>query len=85
MILVTGSTGNIASLLIPALREAGEQVRALVRDDTKAQQLRDLGVDVVIGDMEQPHTLKRAVDGVDKIYLLNPNGPTGAQHARNVI
>ena len=85
MILVTGSTGNIASLLIPALREAGEQVRALVRDDTKAQQLRDLGVDVVIGAMEQPHTLKRAVDGVDKIYLLNPNGPTGAQHARNVI
>lgn len=85
MILVTGATGNVASLLIPALREAGEQVRALIRDESKAEPLKDLGVDVVIGDMEQPETLKRAVAGVDKIYLINANGPKGSQQARNVI
>lgn len=43
MILVTGATGNIASLLIPALRKTGEQVRALVHNESKAQSLRDLG------------------------------------------
>ena len=85
MILVTGATGNVASALIPALREAGEQVRALVRDESKAQPLRDLGVEVVIGDMEQPNTLKAAVAGADKIYLVSSNGPTGAQQAKNVI
>ena len=84
-LLVTGATGNVASLLIPALREVGEQVRALVRSESKAQQLRDLGVEVVIADMEQPETLNAAVAGVDKIYLISDNGQTGAQQARNVI
>ncbi len=85
MILVTGATGNVASLLIPALRQAGEGVRALIHDDSKAQPLVDLGVDVVVGDMEKPETLDKAVAGADKIYLITSNGPTGAQQARNVI
>ena len=85
MILVTGATGNVASLLIPALREAGEQVRALVLDESKAQPLRDLGVEVVTGDMGRPETLESAAAGVDKIYLITSTGPTGAQQARNVI
>lgn len=85
MILVTGATGNVASVLIPALRDAGQEVRALVRDESKAQSLRDLGVEVVIGDMEKPETLQRAVAGVDKIFLVTSNGPTGATQAKNVI
>ena len=31
-VLVTGATGNVASGLIPALRAAGVNVRALVHD-----------------------------------------------------
>ncbi len=85
MILVTGATGNVASLLIPALRDAGQEVRALVRDESKAQSLRDLGVEVVIGDMERPETLHRAVAGVDKILLITSNWPTGATQGRSVI
>ena len=85
MILVTGATGNVASLLIPALREAGEQVRALVRNESKAQPLKDLGVEVVIGDLERPETLQRAVAGVDKVYLVTANGPNQTQQGRNLI
>ena len=85
MILITGATGNVASLLIPALREAGEQVRALVHDVSKAQTLEDLGVEVVIGDMERPETLAKAVAGVDQIYLITSNGPASARQAKNVI
>ena len=85
MILITGATGNVASLLIPALRQAGQEVRALVHDVSKARPLKDLGVEVVIGDMERPETLGTAVAGVDKIYLITSNGPTGAQQAKNVI
>ncbi len=36
-ILVTGATGNVAGVLIPNLTNLGEDVRALVRDESKAQ------------------------------------------------
>ena len=40
MILVTGATGNVASVLIPTLLQSGQQVQALVHDEAKAQGLR---------------------------------------------
>lgn len=85
MILVTGATGNTASLLIPALLEKGEQVRALVHDESKVQPLKARGVEVVVGDMEAPKNLDTAMAGADKVYLLTDNGSTGARQARNVI
>jgi uncharacterized protein YbjT (DUF2867 family) len=84
-VLVIGATGNTGSGLVPALRSAGVDVRALVRDKAKAQPLRDMGVEVVVGDLDHPDTIKPAVEGVDKIYLLTWNGPTQAQQVQNVI
>jgi uncharacterized protein YbjT (DUF2867 family) len=84
-VLVTGATGNTCSGLIPALRDAGVEVRAFLRDESKAQPLRDMNVEIVVGDLDQPKTIAPAVEGVDKIYLLTWNGPTQAQQAENVI
>ena len=85
MILVTGATGNVASILIPTLLQSGQQVRALVHEEAKALGLRDQGAEVVVADLEQPDTLDAAVAGVDKIYLVLGNGPNGAQHGINFI
>jgi uncharacterized protein YbjT (DUF2867 family) len=84
-VLVTGATGNTGSILVPALREAGVEVRALVRDESKAQPLEEIGVEIVLGDLDRPETIAPAVDGVDKIYLLTWNGATQEQQAKNVI
>lgn len=84
-ILVTGATGNTCSGLVPTLRGAGVDVRALVRDEGKAQELRDMGVEAVVGDLDHPETIAPAVEGVEKIYLLTWNGPTQAQQAKAVI
>ena len=84
-VLVVGATGNVGSLLIPLLLEAGVQVRALVRDQAKAEPLRDQGVQVVFGDLDRPQTLDAAVDGADKVYVITWNGPTGATHGHNLI
>ena len=84
-ILVTGATGNTGSLLVPALREAGVDVRVFVRNESKAQPFKDKGVEVVLGDLDKPETIAPAVEGVDKIYLLTWNGPTQEQQAKNVI
>ena len=73
-VLVTGATGNIGSGLVPALKQAGVDVRALVHQEEKAGALREQGVEVVVGDLEDPKTSETAVAGVDKIYLLVTNG-----------
>lgn len=84
-VLVTGATGNTGSGVVSGLRRAGVEVRAFVRNEKKAHPLKDLGAEVVVGDLDQPKTLPAAVKDVDKIYLVNWNGPTQAQQALNVI
>lgn len=84
-VLVLGATGNTGSGLVPALRSAGVEVRAFVRDEAKAQPLKELGAEIVVGDLDRPETIEPAVKGVDKVYLLTWNGPTQAQQVQNVL
>ena len=84
-ILVTGATGNVGSVLIPTLTNLGADVRALVRDESKAQGLKNAGVEVVIGDLEKPHTLDAAFRGVNKVLLITPPNPNQVIQAKNGI
>ena len=84
-ILVTGATGNVGSLLIPILTDMGADVRALTRDESKAHALRDAGVEVFVGDLENPETLDAAVRGVDKVFLITPQNANQVIQAENGI
>jgi uncharacterized protein YbjT (DUF2867 family) len=53
----------VAQLLV-----AGEKVRALTRNPSRAQ--LDEQVELVAGDFNQPETLAKAVEGVDSIFSL---------------
>ena len=75
-IMVTGATGTVGSLLIPNLTNLGADVRALVRDESKAQGPKDAGVEVVVGDLDKPDTLDAGFRGVDKIFLITAPIPT---------
>lgn len=69
-ILVTGSTGTVGSEVVKALRDRNADVRALVRNEEAATKLPE-GVDFVVADLLDPVAVEKALDGVDKIYLLN--------------
>ena len=84
-VLVTGATGNTGSRLVPALKNSGVDVRAFVRDEEKARPLKEMGVEIVSGNLDRPETIAPAVEGVDKIYLLTWNGPSQKDQAENVI
>ena len=84
-ILVTGATGNVGSLLIPDLTNLGADVRALVRDKSKAKGLKNAGIEVVVGDLEKPYTLDAAFRGVDKVLLITPPNPNQVIQAKNGI
>ncbi len=84
-ILVTGATGNVGGVLIPILTNLGADVRALTRDESKAQGLKDAGAEVVVGDLEKPDTLDAAFRGVDKVFLTTAPNPNQVIQAKNGI
>ncbi len=84
-ILVTGATGNNGSMMMQTLLAMEADVRALVRHESKAQSLREAGVEVVIGDYLKPDTFEAALEGVDKVFLVTPLSPDSAKMASNVI
>ena len=70
MILVTGATGFVGGHLVRRLRKENFPVRAVVRNPAKAQALRDLGVEVVPGDVADPWSLIAAAKGADRVVHL---------------
>jgi len=63
MIFVTGATGFLGHNLIPALTQAGYQVRALVRPTSSADFLKSHNVEVVVGDVLERESLMEAMKG----------------------
>ena len=68
LVMVTGATGFIGSNLVAALRARGDRVRALVRDPEKLKKI-GLEVDeVVVGDITDRESIRKAVQGVQKVF-----------------
>jgi uncharacterized protein YbjT (DUF2867 family) len=85
VIVVTGATGTVGSKVVSALRERGENVRALVRNPESRPAEWDEGVEVVGADYTDPASLDAALAGADAIYLLVAVHPEMAQHEINII
>jgi dihydroflavonol-4-reductase len=66
--LVTGATGFVGSAVAKALLARGEPVRVLIRARSDCRNLRDLPVETMVGDLEQPSTLRRVVAGCRALY-----------------
>lgn len=66
--LVTGGTGFLGRHLIVRLVDAGEKVRVLTRSFD--QELAELGVEIVEGSLSDTDDVRRAVEGVTRIYHL---------------
>jgi len=66
--VVTGATGLLGSHLAEQLVACGERVRALVRPSSDTTFLRQLGVELAVGDLTEPNSLRRAIEGADVVY-----------------
>jgi uncharacterized protein YbjT (DUF2867 family) len=71
-ILVTGAAGAVGAIgrnLTAMLLAKGHKVRALVRrEDERADALRRLGAEVVLGDLTDLASLHRAIEGCARLF-----------------
>ena len=69
-ILVTGATGFIGPHVVHALRARDEDVRAVVRNPSRASRLTAWGVELAAGDVTDAASLRAACEGVDTVVHL---------------
>lgn len=67
MILVTGATGRLGRRIVRLLRRARLPVRALVRPGSHYYELNDTDCDYFFGDLRDPVSLRRALEGCDRL------------------
>lgn len=94
--LVTGATGKVGNAVARRLVERGDAVVALVREPERAHGVLPEGVEAVRGDVTDPESVRRAVEGAEAVFncmgiyeqwLPDPGefDRVNAEGARNVI
>ena len=68
--LVTGGTGHIGNVLIRRLLETGDHVRVMVLPKDDLSPLVGLDVEIVLGDILNPATIRKAMQGVNRVFHL---------------
>ena len=70
-VLVIGATGHQGGAAARHLLAAGWSVRALVRDGgaPAARALRAAGATLAVGDLDEPETVRAALDGAARVFL----------------
>jgi uncharacterized protein YbjT (DUF2867 family) len=84
VILVIGGRSKAGSALLELLSARGEQVRALVRERERTDPLPG-GAEAVIGDLASAESLRSAMSGVEKVFLLSSAHRDAVQWHRNAI
>lgn len=72
MFVIFGAAGNVGRVSAAALRRAGREVRAVVRNDRQGEVLAKIGCDIAIADLLDPAAVARAIDGAYAVQVLCP-------------
>lgn len=81
MILLTGTTGRVGRAAASALLNASVPFRVLVRDP-KRLPLTDARIEVMTGDLGDPQSVRRALEGIERALIVMGNHPDQASLER---
>ncbi|MEP6801846.1 MAG: hopanoid-associated sugar epimerase [Acidobacteriota bacterium] len=85
MDLVTGGTGFVGSHIVRALLERGDAVRCLVRRASRRTNLEGLDVEIAVGDLKDPPSLRDAVRGCRAVYHCGADYRLGARDPASIF
>jgi uncharacterized protein YbjT (DUF2867 family) len=70
--VIFGATGHVGHASAAALRRAGHEVRAVVRDATQAEALAAIGCEIALADLNDAKSVARAIEGGQAVQWLCP-------------
>ena len=85
MILVMASTGMFGRPVVESLAKRGLSVRATGRSEKALATLNAPGAELVPADMDDPSTLLKLMNGVDKVLVNAPMDDRKEVREKNVI
>jgi uncharacterized protein YbjT (DUF2867 family) len=87
-ILVTGAAGGVGGVgraVVSLLRQRDLPVRAFVHhEDERAEALRVLGAEVIVGDLARPSDVAQALDGCRRMFFCMSVSPSYLEAATTV-
>lgn len=88
-ILITGATGHLGKATISALLNKGvnaAKIAALVRNEKKAQDLKEMGIKILVADYEDYNSLVKAFACVDQLLFISGSDVMNRnQQQQNVV
>ncbi|MEZ5082139.1 MAG: SDR family oxidoreductase [Bacteroidales bacterium] len=84
-ILVTGATGTIGSFVVDLLKENKANFVAMVRNAEKAKPFKEKGIKTVMADFSKPALLEKALEGIQKVFLLSATSPDSPVLQGNLV
>ena len=85
MILITGITGTTGIEVAKLISKTKVKVRAIVRNPSRALFLQKMGIEIVQGNLEIPDSIRRAMKGIQKVFLLTSDNPKQVEQEKNLI
>ena len=84
-ILVTGSTGNVGSQVVKQLSSFNGNVRAAIQSKNRANEIKNARAQLVEMNFNKPETIRMALEGVEKLFLLTPFVPDMVDISMNLV
>lgn len=85
MILIIGATGNVGAAVVQDLRARGVPARAFVRDRLRASARLGRDVELAVGDLDDPESVREAISDVSAVFLASADGPAKVEQETGVI
>lgn len=82
-IFVAGAHGKVGKKLVTTLVEKGHEVKAMIRDQSQSDEMKKLGADPVVADLEKDKDFP--LSGVEAVYFCAGSGAeTGPDKTKEV-
>ncbi|GAB7540151.1 NmrA family NAD(P)-binding protein [Burkholderia sp. 3C] len=84
MYAIVGAAGKVGYATASLLRQSGARVRAVLRNESKAAALAEIGCEIVCANLQDSEALAKAMAGADAVQIVAPLSPQASDPAEDL-